>query len=83
AIAQELNHQEEKGIALACLANVYWHQKQYVRALWLIVQSLLILPPWATPNGEIIFRKTLEEITQISQQVIQSIRETLNGMVFN
>ncbi len=47
AIAYEINHQQDKGMTLASLANTYWHQKPYVRALWLIVQSLLILPPWA------------------------------------
>lgn len=82
SIASEINHQEEKGLALACLANTYWHQKQYVRALWLVVQSLVILPPWTSPNGEIIFRKTVEEITQLGKKVIQSIRESLKSRIF-
>ena len=64
-IACELNHKEEKGMALACLANVYWHQKHYFQALCLVVKSLLILPPWVSPNGDLIFRKVLEEITQL------------------
>ena len=71
AIAREIDRQEEKGIALACLANAYWHQQQYVWGLLLIVQSMLILPPWASPNGDLIFRKTLEEITQLGKEVIQ------------
>ncbi len=71
ASAREIDRQQEKGIALACLANAYWHQKHYFQALWLIVQSLVILPPWASPNGDIIFRKTVEEIAQLGKKVIQ------------
>lgn len=50
-------------MALVSLANTYWHQKQYVRAWWLIVQSLLILPPWASPNSDLIFRKAVEQFS--------------------
>ena len=71
AIACEINHREEKGIALACLANTYWHQKQYVLALWLVVRSLIILPPWTSPNSYLIFKTVIEEITQLCQNWIE------------
>jgi tetratricopeptide (TPR) repeat protein len=70
-IACETGDREAKASALASLANVYWHQKQYVRALWVVVQSLLILPPSASPNGELIFRQAVKEIAQLGKKVIK------------
>lgn len=65
AIARETKHQEGKGLALAHLANVYWHQNKYFLALWFVMQSLLILPPWASANGRSILKVMLEEIMQL------------------
>ncbi len=70
AIACETGDREAKASVLASLANIYWHQQQYVRALWLVMQSLLILPPWASPNGELIFRQTVKEIAQLAKILI-------------
>ncbi len=73
AIACETGDREAKASALASLASVYRHQKQYVRALWLVAQSLMLLPPWASPNGEIVFRETVKEITHLFKQFIGCI----------
>ena len=80
AIASETEHQETKGRSLACLANVYFHQERYFRALWLIIQSLLILPPWASAKGRFILKKTLEEIIQLVNQILhQTLTNRIRG----
>lgn len=70
-LACKINHREAKGVAIACLANVYLHQKQYIQALWLVFKSLLLLPPWTSANGIFIFRRMIEEITQLANQAIR------------
>ena len=73
-IADETKHQEAKGLALAHLANVYWHQNKYFLALWFVIQSLLILPPWASANGRSILKVILTEIIQLFGRFNYNIR---------
>ncbi|KAB8333142.1 tetratricopeptide repeat protein [Scytonema tolypothrichoides VB-61278] len=76
AIAYELKHQEAKGRGLACLANISFHQKQYFQALWLVLQSLLILPPWTSANSRLILKRTFEEIILLVHRLIQERLKT-------
>ena len=80
AIASETEHQETKGRSLACFANAYFHQEQYFQALWLIIQSLLILPPWASANGRFILKKTFEEIIQLVRRLIGGLVKTCTAL---
>jgi tetratricopeptide (TPR) repeat protein len=61
AIPRETDSKEAKGRSLACLANIYFHQDRYFQSLWLVIQSLLILPPWTNANSRLILERTLEE----------------------
>jgi tetratricopeptide (TPR) repeat protein len=73
-IADETKHQEAKGLALAHLANVYWHQNKYFLALWFVIQSLLILPPWASANGRSILKVMLTEIIPLVSKLNYNIK---------
>ncbi|BAY44279.1 hypothetical protein SAMD00079811_18750 [Scytonema sp. HK-05] len=73
-IADETKHQEAKGLALAHLANVYWHQNKSFLALWFVIQSLLILPPWASANGRSILKVMLTEIIPLVSKLNYNIK---------
>lgn len=63
-IARQTNNQYLKGLALAVLANAYWHKGDYILGLILIARSMLIVPPWKGVNGRLIFKLTIRIISQ-------------------
>ncbi len=76
AIPCETEHQEAKGRSLACLANVYFHHNKYLQGLRLVMQSLLILPPWTSANGRFILERMLEETIEFVRRLIRGCVKT-------
>jgi len=70
-IAHQSNNQYLKGLALAVLANAYWHKGNYIFSLMLITRSMLIVPPWKGVNGLLIFKLTIRIISQKLTRVAQ------------
>ncbi|GAA6623467.1 tetratricopeptide repeat protein [Scytonema sp. NUACC26] len=66
----ETDPKEAKGRELACLANIYFHQDRYFHSLWLVMQSLLILPPWTSANSRLILERTLEETFRFFRRLL-------------
>jgi tetratricopeptide (TPR) repeat protein len=54
---------EEKGIFLAYTAHAYWLQGQRLRGLFNLGRALVMLPPWNSVNGQLIWRKAVVTLT--------------------
>jgi tetratricopeptide (TPR) repeat protein len=54
---------EEKGIFLAYTAHAYWLQGQRLRGLFNLGCALVMLPPWSSVNGQLIWRKAVATLT--------------------
>ena len=54
---------EEKGIFLAYTAHAYWLQGQRLRGLFNLGRALVMLPPWSSVNGQLIWRKAVATLT--------------------
>ncbi|MBD2667510.1 tetratricopeptide TPR_1 repeat-containing protein [Richelia sinica FACHB-800] len=66
--ANETRNKHLQGLALAMLANTYWHQGWHQgKCIWgllLIVRSMLIIPPWKTANSKLTLKITIRTISQ-------------------
>ncbi|MDB9451065.1 tetratricopeptide repeat protein [Dolichospermum circinale] len=72
AIADETGDQQLKTLALATLANSYWHQGYIWGHTWgllLIIRSMLIFPPWKNLNTKLILKITIRTISKTLKQV--------------
>lgn len=67
ANAFEIDNIEAKAIALATLGNAYWYQGSYWKGLVLVLHSLLVLPPWNSINGRIIFALLVDKIIRYAR----------------
>jgi tetratricopeptide (TPR) repeat protein len=56
---------EEKGIFFAYTAHVYWLQGQRLRGLFNLGRALVMLPPWSSVNGQLIWRKAVATLTPL------------------
>ena len=54
---------EEKGIFFAYTAHAYWLQGQRLRGLFNLGRALVMLPPWSSVNGQLIWRKAVATLT--------------------
>ncbi|MUG93389.1 tetratricopeptide repeat protein [Scytonema sp. UIC 10036] len=70
AISRETDSKEAKERELACLANLYFHQDRYFQSLWLVMQSLVILPPWTSANSRLILERTLAETIRFFRRLL-------------
>ncbi|MEB3232155.1 MAG: tetratricopeptide repeat protein, partial [Leptolyngbyaceae bacterium] len=60
--AAKVEHPIPKAVVLAALANVHWSQGEVLPCLWLLLRSFVILPPWKSANGRLIWQKAIEVI---------------------
>ncbi|MDP5018495.1 MAG: tetratricopeptide repeat protein [Dolichospermum sp.] len=71
-IADETGDQQLKALALATLANSYWHQGYIWGHTWgllLIIRSMLIFPPWKSSNTKLTLKITVRTISKTLKQV--------------
>ncbi|MEP1079313.1 tetratricopeptide repeat protein [Leptolyngbya sp. PL-A3] len=54
-----------KAIAAAVLGNIYWEQGKYIRGIFYVFQSLLIVPPWRNSNAQMILKITIRKIESL------------------
>lgn len=60
--------EEQRMVAYACVARVYWVDSHYRKALALVWQALCMAPPWRSINGQLLLAKTWETLQQLPQQ---------------
>jgi hypothetical protein len=51
-------------LVFAMKANAYWLKGNYLKAMILLIRSLIILPPWRSTNGNLIWQRFLELLEQ-------------------
>jgi len=59
-LAQEIHNKPALAIVFAMRANTYWLTGNYLKAMILLIRSLIILPPWKTTNGQLIWQRFVE-----------------------
>ncbi|MGA9381741.1 MAG: hypothetical protein WBV73_23510 [Phormidium sp.] len=67
-IADEISAKQLKAASIIMFACAYWHKKKYFRSLLLAVKAILILPPWKSENGKVIFQTTIQKISHFWRQ---------------
>jgi tetratricopeptide (TPR) repeat protein len=71
-IADKTGDKQLKALALATLANSYWHQGYIWGHTWgllLIIRSMLIFPPWKNSNAKLTLKITVRTISKTLKQV--------------
>ncbi len=70
-LAKKLKSREVLSVAVAGLANYYWHQRNHIYGLMLIIKSFWIYPPWKSSNGKMVFRSVIRVISGSIIQMMQ------------
>ena len=69
-MACQIEHLIPKAVALAALANVYWHQGKFLQCFWCLGRSFIMVPPWRSANGQLILRKAIEVMGLKADQTV-------------
>lgn len=70
-IAREINDRQLQAASVIMFASAYWHKGEYFRGLVLAAKAILILPPWKSENGKVIFNTAIQKINQLLERVGQ------------
>ena len=70
-IAREINDRQLEAASVMMFACAYWHKGEYFRALFLAVKAILILPPWKSEHGKVMFSTVIQKIGQLLERVFQ------------
>ncbi|MCL1471051.1 tetratricopeptide repeat protein [Argonema antarcticum] len=70
-IAREINDQQLKAASVITLACAYWYKGEYLRGLVLAVRAILIIPPWKSENGKLIFNTVIQKLSQPLERIGQ------------
>lgn len=70
-IAREIKDRQLEAASVMMFACAYWHKGEYFRGLFLAVKAILILPPWKSENGKVMFSTVIQKICQLLERVRQ------------